>query len=85
MKITINDFPHRKLDYRTWHEASGSYETHEGTWVIMASDMKEHMPPVLLTKFNEWMSGQTIMAIGGEAGYYLHDVERFLEGKGVID
>ena len=85
MKISIKDFPHRKLDQRIYKEGVKDPEVTEGTWVIMASDIEEYMPPNLYTKFNEWMSGQTVMSIGSEAGYFLEDVERFLQGKGVID
>ncbi|MFA5999247.1 MAG: hypothetical protein WC747_04480 [Candidatus Babeliales bacterium] len=85
MKISIKDFPQRKLDQRIYKEGVKDPEVTEGIWVIMASDIEEYMPPNLYTKFNQWMSGQTVTSIGSEAGYYLEDVERFLQGKGVID
>lgn len=83
MKLTIKDFPQTKLVRREWK--GKSYETHDGPFVVLQSDVEEYMPPVIYAKFLEWMSGQTIMSIGQEAGYHLEDIERFLEGKGVID
>lgn len=39
----------------------------------------------MLLKFKEWFVGQTAPIVDGKFGIYAHDVQRFLEGKEVLD
>jgi len=87
MKMTIHDFEHVKLDHRTYNpdKPEQEPEINEGTWVILSSEIEQKMPPSMTEDFIRWMSGQTVLSIGNLAGYFLDDVGRFLEGRGVVD
>lgn len=58
----------------------GSTYTQHRIMVIPPSEIKRCIPNKV-DEFCKWMNGQTCMV----EGYYVDDVERFLEGRPIID
>lgn len=59
----------------TYPNGGGSQDT------ISVVHMEEYTAPVKLREFEQWMKGQTMSV----DGYYVSDVERWLNGQGVDD
>lgn len=54
--------------------------------IVFDTDLKNQLfTPAEYERFNDWMVGQTVGLVGGVAGIYPSDVERFIKGLPVID